>query len=76
MRLKQVRCHFRGSFGYLLTALLVISSSTGIQAQQQTQPKENRFVVPPDVTFLLIASQPGSPIGFKDCINSLNVLQH
>jgi hypothetical protein len=51
----------------LLPVLLAFSVSAGIQAQPQTQPEENRYVVvPPDFVFLMIASQPGSPIGFKD----------
>jgi len=56
------------SFSYfLIPLLLAISSGARIQAQPQTQPEENRYVVvPPDFVFLLIASQPGSPIGFKD----------
>jgi len=56
------------SFSNLLVpVLLAFSVGAGIQAQQQAEPKENRFVeVPPDVAFLMIASQPGSPIGFKD----------
>jgi hypothetical protein len=58
----------RRSFSYLLIpVLLVIATCAGIEAQPQSQPEENRYVVvPPDVVFLLIASQPGSPIGFKD----------
>jgi len=51
----------------LSPVLLAFSVGAGIQAQPQTQPEENRYVVvPPDFVFLLIASQPGSPIGFKD----------
>jgi len=58
----------RTSFSYLLIpVLLAISSCARIHAQPQYQREENRYVVePPDVIFLLIASQPGSPIGFKD----------
>ncbi|PYS60200.1 MAG: hypothetical protein DMF74_19340 [Acidobacteria bacterium] len=58
----------RTSFSYLLIpVLLAISSCARIHAQPQYQREENRYVVePPDVVFLLIASQPGSPIGFKD----------
>ena len=58
----------RTSFSYLLIpVLLAISSCARIHSQPQYQREENRYVVePPDVVFLLIASQPGSPIGFKD----------
>lgn len=56
------------SFRHLLIpTLLVLAGTAGIQAQPQAQPEENRYVVvPPEVAFLLIASQPGAPIGFKD----------
>lgn len=58
----------RSSIRFLLIpALLVVAGTSGIHAQPQTQPEENRYVVvPPEVTFLMIASQPGAPIGFKD----------
>lgn len=53
-------------FSFLILVLLTISASARIQAQQ-SQPAENRYVViPADSVFLLIASQPGAPIGFKD----------
>jgi len=38
-------------FNLLISVLLVISSSTGIQAQQQSQPEENRYVVTPATLF-------------------------
>ena|SRR5580765_6040117 len=51
----------------LIPVFLVTTTCAGIQAQQKIPPEENRYVViPPDFVFLVIASQPGSPIGFKD----------
>lgn len=58
----------RKSFSYhLVSAMFVILSCAGINAQTQTESEQHRYVVlPPTFSFLLIANQPGSPIGFKD----------
>lgn len=56
------------SFSYcLVPAIFVILSCAGIHAQTQSEAELHRYVVvPPTFSFLLIANQPGSPIGFKD----------
>ena len=68
----------RKSFSYrLVPAIFVILSSAGIHAQTRSEPEPHRYVaVPPTFSFLLIANQPRSPIGFKDMTLLLRTDNH